>query len=212
MHVSRLPQGIGDRLEPTAAPSRLEDDVSLAIAQRAELRALDAQLAATDAQRTIQLAAMLPRVDLVAEALVANPNPRYVPQSDRFDFTWQLSAQASWQLADTLGAEASQRAIDARVEGLRANRELLREGIRAELVDAHRALADAELASRTRDAQVSAAERTLEQASHVYRVGRGNSLVVIDAQTLLVRARLDLLGAHIDRRVAEVRRRRAIGP
>jgi hypothetical protein len=42
-------------------------------------------------------------------------------------------------------------------------------------------------------------------------VGRGNSLVVIDAQTLLVRARLDLLAARIDHRIAEARRRRAIG-
>jgi outer membrane protein TolC len=86
-----------------------------------------------------------------------------------------------------------------------------REGIRAEVVDAHRALADATLATETRQAQVHAAERALEQASAVYRVGRGNSLVVIDAQTLLVRARLDLLAARIDHRIAEARRRRAIG-
>jgi outer membrane protein TolC len=58
---------------------------------------------------------------------------------------------------------------------------------------------------------VHAAERALDQASAVYRVGRGNSLVVIDAQTLLVRARLEMLAARIDHRIAEARRRRAIG-
>ncbi|MBN8609623.1 MAG: TolC family protein [Deltaproteobacteria bacterium] len=210
MHVDHLSPEVGDRLDPSDASRDLEGDVSAALASRAELRALDAQLAATDAQRTIVLAGMLPRVDLVGEALLANPNPRYVPQTERFDFTWQVGAQASWQLADTLAGDASQRALDARVEALRESRDVAREGIRAEVVDAHRALVDAALATETRRAQVDAAERTLDQASAVYRVGRGNGLVVIDAQTLLVRARLDLLAARIDARVAEARRRRAI--
>jgi outer membrane protein TolC len=56
---------------------------------------------------------------------------------------------------------------------------------------------------------VSAAQRTLDLASNVYRSGRGTSLVVMDAQTLLVRARLDLLAARIDDRIAHARLRRA---
>jgi outer membrane protein TolC len=211
MHVDRLSDGIGDRLDPVSSSASLEDDVTAALATRPELRALDAQLSANEAQRTISLAGMIPRVDVVGEALLANPNPRYVPQTERFDFTWQLGAQASWQLADALGADVSQRSLESRIEAIRESREVAREGIRAEVVDAHRALADATLATETRQAQVHAAERALEQASAVYRVGRGNSLVVIDAQTLLVRARLDLLAARIDHRIAEARRRRAIG-
>lgn len=211
MHVDRIATSVGERLDATDSSHDLEGDVSRALSHRAELRALDAQIAATDAQRAIHLASMLPRVDVVGEALLANPNPRYVPQTERFDFTWQIGAQASWQLADTLSGEVSQRALDARVESLRGSVEVAREGIRAEVVDAHRALADAALATRTREAQVSAAERALEQASAVYRVGRGNGLVVIDAQTLLVRAQLDLLAARIDARIADARRRRAIG-
>jgi outer membrane protein len=211
MHVDRLATGIGDRLDAVSSTASLEDDVAAALATRPELRALEAQLSASEAQRTIQLAGMIPRVDVVGEALLANPNPRYVPQAERFDFTWQIGAQASWQLADTLAADASQRSLEARIDALRESREVAREGIRAEIVDAHRALADATLATQTREAQVHAAERALDQASAVYRVGRGNSLVVIDAQTLLVRARLDLLAARIDHRIAEARRRRAIG-
>jgi len=211
MHVDRLPPGIGETLEPTEAGAALEADVARALEHRAELRALEEQLAASEAQRTIQLAGMIPRVDVVGEALLANPNPRYVPQTERFDFTWQVGAQASWQLADALSADASQRALEARIDAVRETRDVAREGIRAEIVDAHRALADAQLASSTRQAQVSAAERTLDLATAVYRVGRGNSLVVMDAQTLLVRARLDLLAARIDAQVARARLRRAAG-
>jgi outer membrane protein TolC len=211
MHVDRLADGVGDHLDPASTSASLEDDVTAALATRSELRALDAQLGANEAQRTIQLAGMIPRVDVVGEAVLANPNPRYVPQTARFDFTWQIGAQASWQLADALGADVSQRTLEARIDAIRESRDVAREGIRAEVVDAHRALADAALAAQTREAQVHAAERALDQASAVYRVGRGNSLVVIDAQTLLVRARLEMLAARIDHRIAEARRRRAIG-
>jgi outer membrane protein TolC len=88
----------------------------------------------------------------------------------------------------------------------------VREGIRAEVVDAYRAILDARVARVSRQAQVNAAERTLELASSVYRAGRGTSLVVMDAPTLLVRARLDLLAARIEDRIAHARFRRATEP
>jgi outer membrane protein TolC len=58
---------------------------------------------------------------------------------------------------------------------------------------------------------VTSAERALSNAADLYRVGRGNSLVVVDAQTLLVRSRLDLLAARIDAQIARARLRRAAG-
>jgi outer membrane protein TolC len=123
--------------------------------------------------------------------------------------TWAVGAQASWQLTDALAAEPSRRALEGRIAALREHGELLREGIRAEVVDAHRALLDARSATESRRAQIAAAERALELASEVYRNGRGTSLAVMDAQTLLVRAELDLLAARIDGRIARARLRRA---
>jgi outer membrane protein TolC len=132
-----------------------------------------------------------------------------VPQTERFDVTWAVGAQASWQLTDALSAGPSGLALESRISALREQRELVREGIRAEVVDAQRAILDARVARVSREAQVSAAQRTLDLASNVYRSGRGTSLVVMDAQTLLVRARLDLLAARIDDRIAHARLRRA---
>jgi outer membrane protein TolC len=211
MHVERIPSGVGEALASVDDEVALEQAVELALARRPELRALDEQLAALEAQRTLQTAGMIPRVDVVGEALLANPNPRYVPQTERFDFTWAVGAQASWQLADALSAEASGRALEARIGTVREQRDLAREGLRAEVVDAHRAILDARVSRSSREAQVRAAERTLELAGALYRAGRGTSLVVIDAQTLLVRARLDLLAARIDGQVARARLRRATG-
>jgi len=211
MHVAVLPSGIGEALPMGPdAEGDLEALVELALAHRSELRAIDGQIRANDAQHTLVDAAMIPRLDLVGEALLANPNPRFVPQTERFDATWALGAQASWQLSDTLSAEPSRRGLESRIAALRAQRELVREGIRAEVVDAHRAILDARVSMISREAQVHAAQRTLELASAVYRHGRGTSLVVMDAQTLLVRTRLELLAARIDDRIAHARLRRAI--
>jgi outer membrane protein TolC len=210
MHVDRLPGGIGEALPMGGEhDGDLEASVALALDRRSELRAIDEQVRATEAQHALIDAAMIPRLDLVGEALVANPNPRFVPQTERFDVTWALGAQASWQLTDTLSADPSRRGLESRIASLRAQRELVREGIRAEVVDAHRAILDARVSVISREAQVRAAERTLDLASAVYRNGRGTSLVVMDAQILLVRARLDLLAARIDDRIAHARLRRA---
>jgi outer membrane protein TolC len=124
MHVDRLPPGIGETLESMEAATALEDDVARALEHRAELRALDEQLAASEAQRPTQLAGMIPRIDVIGEALLANPNPHFVPQAERFDLTWQVGAQASWQLADALSADASQRALEARIEAARETRDV----------------------------------------------------------------------------------------
>jgi hypothetical protein len=63
---------------------------------------------------------MIPRVDVFAEALLANPNPRFVPQTERFDVTWAVGAQASWQLTDALSAGLSWQALESWIAGLRA--------------------------------------------------------------------------------------------
>ncbi len=210
MHVDALPTSIGESLgDLDVSAADLEAAVTRAHDERAEMTAIREQLAALGAQRTLQDAALYPRVDVVGEALLANPNARYVPQTERFDFTWAVGAQASWQLTDMLNVAPQQAALDARIASLEAQRETAREGIRAEVVDAHRALRDAASMITSRQAQLVSAEETLALAENVYREGRGTSLVVIDAQTLVARTRLDLLNARIDARIAQARFQRA---
>lgn len=209
MHVSTLPETIGEELPSEVEEAHLQASIDTAWERRSELRALDAQIAALEAQRIVTDAAWVPRLDVIAEVLAANPNQRYVPQTERFDATWAVGARVSWQLADAVAANPARRVLEARIEAARETRELAREGIRAEIVDAHRALADARSSMAARLAQAEAAERTLRQATDVFRAGRATGLPVIDAQTLLLRARLDLLGARIDLAIADARMRRA---
>ncbi|AKF09316.1 outer membrane efflux protein [Sandaracinus amylolyticus] len=222
MHVSTIPDAIGDTLPdaPALHASRrsvhepgdtaIDDAVAGALERRAELRAIGAQVEALEAQRIVQDAALVPRLDVIGEVLLANPNPRFVPAQERFETTWAVGAQVSWQLADALSADPSRRALESRIAAARASRESIEEGVRAEIVDADRQRRDAVSAMTSRHAQVDAAERALRQASEVFRAGRGTGLPVIDAQTLLVRARLELLNARIDLAVADARWRRAI--
>ena len=210
MHVEALPASIGESLASSEVHGvDLEAAVARALEARSEMTALREQLAALGAQRTLADAALYPRVDVVGEALLANPNARYVPQTERFDFTWAVGAQASWQLTEMLNVAPQQASLDARVASLEAQRETAREGIRAEVVDAHRALRDAASMITSREAQLASAQETLALAENVYREGRVTNLVVIDAQTLVARTSLDLLNARIDAHIAEARLARA---
>jgi len=208
--IRALPRAVGEALDDgTAEAPPREQAVAQAWAQRSELAALDAQVTSLRAMRALQDAARYPRLDLVAEALLANPNPRFVPQTERFDLTWAVGAQVSFTLNDALAAGPTRDALDARVAATQAQREAAREGIRAEVVDAERALRDAASAIAARRAGQGAAERALRLATDTWRAGRGTGLAVIDAQNLLLRAELDLLQARIDLRAAQARHRYA---
>jgi outer membrane protein len=211
MHVRSIPDAIGDAIdERPSEPVDVDASVRRAIARRSDLRAIDARVAALDSQRTAVTAAYFPRVDVVGEVLVANPNPRYVPSQEEFATTWAVGVRASWQLADTLAAIPTEAGLDAQIAAARHARAALAEGIRAEIVDARRRLADAGSNIARSDEAMVLAERTLAVASDVYRSGRGTSLAVIDAQTLLVQAEFDRISARVDRELARASLRRAI--
>jgi outer membrane protein TolC len=211
MHVRAIPDAIGERLDDRA-DEEIDVDRSLARAldRRSDLRALDARIDALESQRTAVAAGYFPRVDVVGEVLVANPNPRVIPSQEEFDTTWAVGVRASWQLADTLAAFPAESALDAQIAAAREGRVALTEGIRAEIVEARRRMLDARSALARSEESVRLAERTLAVAGDVYRIGRGTSLAVIDAQTLLVQAEFDRISARVDREIARAAVRHAI--
>jgi outer membrane protein TolC len=58
---------------------------------------------------------------------------------------------------------------------------------------------------------VAAAEQAYRMRIEMFELDRATSLDVIDAETTLLRARLDVLDAWIDHRVARVRLDHALG-
>ncbi|MCC6625211.1 MAG: TolC family protein [Deltaproteobacteria bacterium] len=164
-------------------------------------------------QRRSDLAAIdrLPRLDLVANAQVANPSPRGLQNEDEFVGLWDASAVLSWRLDGLWEAETAADRIAAERRGLAADREALADGIAFEIDLALRSIADADAAARASAAMLVAAEEAHRVRTKAYAAGRASSLDLSEAERQLTQARLAGVDATIDRRLGELRLAHALG-
>jgi outer membrane protein TolC len=199
----------------TSDPSAPTEDAAAlraeAAARRPEPRAIDEDAAAARAQAGGALAAALPRLDAVGNAVYANPNLRVFPQAAAYRGTWDASVQLSWTPTDAPGAAAARRAGLAHARALEAERGALLDRIGIEVTEAVLGLARARLAVQTARPGLVAAEESYRVRRILFQNGRATSIELTDAETGLTRARLELVTAQIDVRVAAARLTHAVG-
>ncbi len=203
---------IGERLAPSLdLPLDVEPLLEAAYSSRPELDSLAHIAGAERSRGTAARAAAYPRLNLLATATMANPNQRVFPQHDEFDSSWQAGVELSWSFSGIQSAMAEGRAYDASADAYDADRDALRDAIRREVVDGVASVREAEASVATTAHGLESAEEQHRVRRELYLAGRATASEVLDAETALVRARLDAIEARIAREVAHVRLDAAIG-
>jgi outer membrane protein TolC len=192
-------------------PPASEALAARALGARPELFSLAANLRAAEEAASIARAGRLPQISAFADATLANPNPRYQPQTEKWVPTWALGAQLTWSPNEALAAGKSSASAEARVDALRAEVLRARDGIGLEVTAAALDAAEADAAIATSRAQLRAAEEATRVARDVYRAGKLGSTAVLDVETVLTRARLAVISAKVDARIHRARLRLALG-
>jgi outer membrane protein TolC len=182
-----------------------------ALMARLEIKSIDASAEAAAEQADAGRAAALPQLNGFADAIDANPNPRRIPQAPGWVPTWQVGIQLVWSPNDALGT--SQMTTDARVRAaqLRALRVSVRDGVELEVLQAFQAVHASRIARDVTKRDLETATEAKRVARQLFNSGRATSTLVVDAQTVLTRARLDALGAAAEARIARVRLQHALG-
>ncbi len=180
-------------------------------AKRPELKALGATSKALAEQKKATRGAGYPRLDAFGNAYYQNPNSRYVPQSEEWKASWDLGLQLSWTPNDTATTGAAAAALEAKRAQLHAEQAGLRDALRGEVFAAYRGLREAEIAIRTAERGLSSAEEAYRVRAEQYRYGRATSVELTDAESVLIRARLDLVNARVDWHVAREKLIHAVG-
>ena len=216
LHASGMQEpGIGEDVRSALPPLResLDSDrwVDRAIDQRPELQALAAATASLADQAKTLRTGIFPRLDAVASATTANPNPRFFPPQDRYDTTWALGLQLGWSPTEALASGAGRSSLEAQARKAAADEKQARDALRNEVVTAIEALRAADVAVESSARGLISAEESYRQRSELYRNGRATSVELTDAETALTQARLDAIDALIDRRVARARLLQAAG-
>lgn len=182
-----------------------------ALSRRPELAALARSDAALAKQRVAAESTGLPRLDAFGNAYVANPSPRVFPQTEEWRGTWDVGVQLSWSPNDLGGSGATTHAVDAKRKKIDAERAALSDALKDEIAAARSAWFEARFAAVTADRGLASAEEAYRVRRELFELGRGTDVELIDAETDVLRARLEMIQARVDARVAKVRLDHAVG-
>ncbi len=143
--------------------------------------------------------------------LYSNPNPRFFPPADKFDFSWAATLNLTWNLNEIFTTDAQVHGAEANVARVTAQRGNIVDSLEQEVEQSYLALRDALAAGDSTARELAAAAEALRVRRELFRNGHATSTELTDAETELTRARIDALDAKIDLRVARVRLEHALG-
>lgn len=199
-------------LEAPAPRSGVAADlVGDALKQRPELAAITGRTQAQQERIAALATARKPTIAVASGVDWANPNPRIFPRQDKWQESWDVSVNLSWQLFD-FGKNAAERtearfAIAALGERRAETETQIRGDVHKQLVDlrtTQAALVPARLA-------VTAAQETRRVVDDRFEAGAATTLDVLDAQLAVLQAELDRTRVLADLRLSEARLARVLG-
>jgi outer membrane protein len=181
-----------------------------ALANRSELRQLRISLESIEHTVDAAQGQELPQVVLGGAAEYSIPNQRYFGENNQWNASWALFAAARWSPNDwaSYGSVADQARAD--IAQTLADLEQLEDGLRIEVSNAYEAYNAARAALGSARAGIAAAEESYRVRREQFRAGAAVATEVIDAENELRSARLDLVNAVIELRIAKARLDRAV--
>jgi outer membrane protein TolC len=212
-----LPQGMpllpGEDLDAPVAPfqGNLPQMTVEALSARPEIKSADANAEAAHEQAAAARAGRWPVLSAFGDGIYANPNPRVIPPEQKWFGTWDFGAQLTWSPNDLLIANGSVNDFESRVANIEANKGNTRDGIEVEVQQDWQGVREADFAIQSSTRQLASAEEAYRVQRELFNNGRGTSTTLTDAETDLTRARLTLLNAKADARIARIRLDHALG-
>lgn len=179
--------------------------------ERPEFKALGESERALASQRKAVKASTLPRLDAFGNAYYANPHQRVFPQEDKWTASWDAGLQLSYVINDVPSASASARSLEAKQSSVRAQQGSLKDMLRREISQAQRSALEADVALKVAARGLAASEEAYRATLLQFRAERAKGVDLIDANTELLRARLELITAHINQRVSRAKLAYALG-
>lgn len=203
---------LGEALdEPVAVPGDARALIRQALDRRPDIQSLDRQVRALGLSRTALLAGLLPSLSASGNVDYANPNSRFFPQTPDFRATWDVSLQLSFSPNQTAVTAASMARLSAQQQQLLAQVQATREGLEIEVLAGLNQVQAAKAQIDVAHAQLAAANENHRMRSTRFGTGAVTQAELREVETELLRARLGVINAHVDLRIALCRLQRVIG-
>ncbi|MFA9472143.1 MAG: TolC family protein [Deltaproteobacteria bacterium] len=213
MHTEELPTLGEDLSGPVVAiPAETEEALKeRAFRDRPDLLALRTYIVASKHQLRSAIGGRMPDLLIRGSAQYSNPNLRVIPQQDRFDPTWEAGAVIRWSPNDTVRAQGRAKQLQAELERAHADVIALQDMIRVEVAEGYHGLLASRSAMESARLGLSAAREGYRVTREQLQAGIVNTTTLLQAQSELIRAQVDVVESAIGLRVATAQLRRAIG-
>ncbi len=213
MHTDAVPTLGEDLSEPvTGIPTETEDALKeRAFRDRPDLQALYTYIEATQHQLKSANGGRIPDLLVRGSAQYSNPNLRVVPQQERFEGTWEVSAVIRWAPNDTMAAHGRSQQLQAALQRAHADVISLGDAIRVEVAQGYHGMHAANAAMKSARLGLSAAEEGYRVKREQLQAGIVNTTDLLQSQTDLIRAQVDVVDSAVGIRIAKAQLLRAIG-
>lgn len=205
--ASRLPDVGSAVADPAAATSLLET----ALATRPEIKSAEFRLKASEAGLKAARSGWYPQVFLAGNFYYLRPHPRIMPARDEFRGTWDLGVTVSFDLWNWGQTRSQTEQAKAQVAQARDARALLEDQAVLEVTQSRLALAQARDKIKVAGEAVGQAEENLRIVRERFRHGVALNSDVMDAEVLLLQARVARTQAAIDLALAQASLEKALG-
>ena len=205
---------VGEDLSRPVADIPIDSEEGLkeqAFRARPDLRALRIYVEANEHQLRSAIGGRLPDLLIRGSAQYSNPNLRVIPQRDAFESTWEAGAVIRWSPNDTTGAQGRAKQLQAQLERARADVVSLQRSIRVEVAQGYHGMLAARSAMGSARLGLGAAREGYRVTREQLQAGVVNTTTLLQAQSELIRAQVDVVDSAIGLRVATAQLRRAIG-
>jgi outer membrane protein TolC len=181
-----------------------------ALRKRSEIAALRTMLRVHERNRDANAADGYPKLGINGAAELSNPNGRVAPNEREFRGSWQVSGVLSWSPNDYAASRGRAGQAGADREQTFAEIASLEDALRREVSAAYEDYVAAGSAMEAALTGIAAAEESYRVRREQFRAGAAVATDVVDAEAELRRARLELINAAIDVRIARARLDRAV--
>lgn len=206
---------IGEDFEGALSTAQIEKSVEElqreAMERRLEIRALDHTAYSFRRKAAVERSQGYPRLEGFGNVTYANPNPRVIPQQERWDATWDVGVRLTWTINDLGTSIHDAKSSEAEAREIEAQKRGVEYAVRTEVLAAHTSLEEARLATDSARRGLQAAEAAYQDRLLLFQNGRATTLDLLEAESALLTARLDLLDSYIGLRQARVRLNHAVG-
>lgn len=213
MLTDELPSLGEDLSEPvTGVPTGTEDELqTLAYQRRPDLLALRKYIDVKQHELRSANGGRAPDILVRASAEYSNPNLRVVPQQQRFIATWEVGAVVRWAPNDTVSAQGRSRQLQGELEQAYADVTILEQQVQVEVARGYHGFEAAEKAMESARLGLSAAREGYRVTREQLQAGIVNTTTLLQAQSELIRAQVDVVDSAIGLRVAKAQLLRAVG-